>query len=446
MDGDSLLLGLAALGALNLIGLIALAIRSGRQTVDLSPLLARLDQTARDADRVESSLRAELGQNRMEVGGSLKGFGDSLNQRLDAVKAEGDLRSERLRVAVETGLAGFGDQLKRQMTDLSTGLEGKFTELSKANEARLEEMRKTVDEKLQGTLEARLGEAFAQVSERLEQVHRGLGEMQTLASGVGDLKRVLTNVKARGTWGEVQLGGLLEQILTPAQYVRNVAIDPSSSERVEFAVRLPGRDPHGPDVLLPIDAKFPQEDYIRLIEAAERADADAVEAAAKALETRARQCAADIRTKYVRPPHSTDFAIMFLPTEGLYAELLRRPGLAEALQAEHRVVPAGPTTLAALLNSLQMGFRTLAIEQRSAEVRELLGAFKTEFAKYGEVLEKVRKKLGEAQQTIDNVNVRRRAIDRKLRAVEALPSDATERLLGPAVGDADEPSEAETAD
>jgi DNA recombination protein RmuC len=441
MSPDSLLPALGVLGLANLALLVWLAMRRP-PAMDLAPLLARLDQGARDTDRLEAGLRAELGQTRMEVGGNLKGFGDSLTQRLDAVKAEGDQRTERQRLAIETALNGFGDQLRRQMTDLAATLEGRFELLSKANETKLEEMRRTVDEKLQGTLEARLGEAFAQVSERLEQVHRGLGEMQSLASGVGNLNRVLSNVKVRGTWGEVQLGGLLEQILTPAQFARNTCIDPASSERVEFAVRLPGRDGSA-EVLLPIDCKFPQEDYLRLVEAAERADAEAVEAAAKELEKRARACAAEIRTKYIKPPHSTDFALMFLPTEGLYAELLRRPGLAESLQQDCRVILAGPTTLAALLNSLQMGFRTLAIEQRSSEVRELLGAFKTEFSKYGEVLEKVKKKLGEATNTIDQVNTRRRAIDRKLRGVEAMPLEAADRLLGVAALEVEAEAEAE---
>ena len=441
MSVESLLLVVAVLVLANFALLAFVAARGRPAPPDLAPLMSRLDQGARDTDRLEGSLRNELGQTRMEVNTSLKGFGDSLTQRLDAVKSEGEQRSERLRLAVDQVLAGFGDQLQRRLVELGDKMETKFENLSKANEAKLEEMRRTVDEKLQGTLETRLGEAFAQVSERLEQVHRGLGEMQSLASGVGNLNRVLSNVKVRGTWGEVQLGGLLEQILTPAQFVRNTLVDPASGERVEFAVRLPGRDGRS-EILLPIDCKFPQEDYLRLVDAAERADAEAVEAAAKELEKRARACAQDIRNKYIRPPHSTDFALMFLPTEGLYAELLRRPGLAEALQNECRVILAGPTTLAALLNSLQMGFRTLAIEQRSSEVRDLLGAFKTEFGKYGEVLEKVKKKLSEASNTIESVDTRRRAIDRKLKSVEAMPIDAADRLIGIAVEEAEAEGEA----
>jgi DNA recombination protein RmuC len=281
-------------------------------------------------------------------------------------------------------------------------------------------MRKTVDEKLHATLEQRLGQSFQLVSERLELVHRGLGEMQTLAAGVGDLKRVLTNVKTRGVWGEVQLIAMIEQIFTPEQFATNVATRPNSSERVEVAIRLPGGGDLRP-VWLPIDAKFPVEDYQRLLDAHERADAEAAEAAAKALEARLRTEARTIREKYVEPPYTTDFAILYLPAEGLYAEALRRPGLAESLQRELRVVLAGPTNLAALLNSLQMGFRTLAIEKRASEVWQVLGQVKTEFAKFGEVLEKTKTKLDQARSQFDQIGVRSRAIERKLRDVEALP-------------------------
>jgi DNA recombination protein RmuC len=286
----------------------------------------------------------------------------------------------------------------------------------------LESIRLFVDEQLQGTLERRLGESFSLVSERLEQVHKGLGEMQTLAAGVGDLKKVLTNVKVRGTWGEVQLGALLEQMLTPAQFATNVCTTGEGAERVEFAVRLPGRDSGAAQVWLPIDAKFPNEDYVRLVDAVEAADAAVMESASRALELRVRQCARDIATKYVAPPMTTDFAIMFLPTEGLFAEVIRRPGLAESVQRDHRVMIAGPTTLAALLNSLQMGFRTLAIEQRSSEVWTVLGQAKTEFRKYAEVLDKIRNKLHEATSAVDRASVRTRAIERKLRGVEEAPA------------------------
>ncbi|HLN25774.1 MAG TPA: DNA recombination protein RmuC, partial [Patescibacteria group bacterium] len=308
-------------------------------------------------------------------------------------------------------------------------VEQRLLALQQDNAAKLEQMRHTVDEKLQGTLEKRLGESFKLVSERLELVHKGLGEMQTLANGVGDLKKVLTNVKTRGTWGEVQLGNLLEQILTADQYAANALCREGSADRVEYVIRLPGKGEGEGEVLLPIDAKFPREDYERLLEAADRADVDAVEAASKALEMRVKSFAKDVFTKYVNPPRTTDFAILFLPTEGLYAEVLRRPGLVDQLQRDYRVNLCGPTTLGALLNSLQMGFRTLAIQKRSSEVWEILGAVKTEFSKYGEVLDKVQKKLIEATQSIDQVNIRKRAIDRKLRAVAEMPVGVAEGLL-----------------
>jgi DNA recombination protein RmuC len=299
-------------------------------------------------------------------------------------------------------------------------------------------MRRVVDEKLQTTLEKRLGDSFRQVSERLEQVYAGLGEMRTLAAGVGDLKKVLTNVKTRGTWGEIRLSHILEQILTPEQYAANVATRPGGSERVEFAIRLPGSDPGREGVVwLPIDAKFPQEDYQRLLDAQEAADKAAAERALKGLEQRVKLEARAIREKYVEPPHTTDFAILFLPVEGLYAEVLRVPGLCDLLQREHRIVVAGPTTLAALLNSLQMGFRTLAIERRSSEVWDLLGVVKNEFAKFGETLAKTRKKLQEAASTIDQAEVRTRAIERSLRRVEAAPLDAPLDLSGAPALDAE---------
>ncbi len=316
-----------------------------------------------------------------------------------------------------------------QLDKVRQTLDQRIGELQTQNAAKLDEMRLTVDQRLQSTLEQRLGESFKIVSESLERVTRGLGEMQQIASGVGDLKRVLTNVKTRGTWSEVQLSALLEQVLTPEQYAANIAPNPASGERVEFALKLPGRDKPDPAVWLPIDAKFPVEDYQRLVEAADRADAQAVTDAGNALELRIRASARDISTKYLAPPHTTDFGILYLPTEGLYAEALRRPGLAEALQREHRIVVAGPTTLAALLNSLQMGFRTLAIQQRSSEVWTVLAAVKTEFGKFGEVLSKVKKKLDEASTQIDQTGVRSRAIERRLRSVETLPAEEAARLL-----------------
>ena len=302
------------------------------------------------------------------------------------------------------------------------------------NEKKLEQMRATVDEKLHATLEARLGESFKQVAERLEQVHKGLGEMQGLAKDVGSLSRVLGNVKTRGIFGEVQLAGLLEQGFTPEQYATNVEVVPGSGARVEFALRLPGRRDDGAPLWLPIDAKFPREDYERLLDAQERADPVAVEASAKAIENRLRVEARTIREKYVAAPHTTDFGILFVPTEGLYAEALRRPGLVESLQREHKVMLAGPTTLLATLTSLQMGFRTLALEQRSAQVWEVLGAVKTEFAKFGDVLAKTKKKLDEASNSIDLAERRTRAMSRELRTVESLPEARAQALL-PAAAD-----------
>jgi DNA recombination protein RmuC len=290
-------------------------------------------------------------------------------------------------------------------------------------------MRATVDDKLHATLEQRLGESFRQVAERLEQVHQGLGEMQGLARDVGSLNRVLGNVKSRGLFGEVQLAALIEQVFTPEQYATNVALVPGRGERVEFALRLPGPVAGGEPLWLPIDAKFPREDYERLLDAQERADAEAAEAAARALEVRLRLEARRIRDKYLAPPHTTDFALLFLPTEGLYAEVLRRPGLTEALQRDCKVVVAGPTTLLALLNSLQMGFRTLALEKRSAEVWEVLGAVKTEFGKFGDVLARTRKKLEEATDTLDAAQTRTRAMARRLKGVEALPEARAQALL-----------------
>jgi DNA recombination protein RmuC len=327
-----------------------------------------------------------------------------------------------LREEVTGAVVRLGDSLQRTV-------EGRLDAMRLDNAEKLEAMRATVDEKLHKTLEERLGASFKLVSDQLEQVFKSVGEMQTLAAGVGDLKRVLTNVKARGTWGEISLGGVLEQALTAEQYDRNVEIRPGSRQRVEFAIRLPGAEGDGP-LWLPIDAKFPTEDYERLSDAAERADGAAVEIAGKAIETRIRLAARDICAKYVAPPYSTDFALLYLPTEGLYAEIVRRPGLVDALQRDCRVVVAGPTTLLALLNSLRMGFRSLAIQKRSSEVWHLLRAVKTEFGRYGDVLDKVQKKLNEASNTIENVAVRRRQIDRKLAEIETLPEGEARLLLG----------------
>lgn len=390
------------------------------------------------SDTRSSSLRRELNDNanqtRSELGQGLKDFQSSVR---DSLADYSKTQREQLAVFAQT-LDKVGDALNQQFDKVRQTLDGKLAELQTRNEQKLEEMRRTVDEKLEGTLEKRLGESFKLVSERLEQVHKGLGEMQAMANNVGDLKRVLTNVKVRGTWGEVQLGALLEQMLIPEQYAANVAPKPDSAERVEFAIRLPGSEQDAP-IWLPIDAKFPQEDYQRLCEASERADTDAVASAGKALEARLRAQAKDIHDKYVAPPHTTDFAILFLASEGLYAEALRRPGLADGLQRDFRIVLAGPTTLTAILNSLQMGFRTLAIQQRSSEVWKVLGAVKTEFGKFGDVLAKVKKTLDAASNQIEDTAKRTRAIDRTLREVEALPAEQAARLLPEAlVADAEE--------
>jgi len=362
---------------------------------------------------------------------------------------------EKLRMALDTKLTQFLTQSaeqarlqnethERKQETLRLAIESKLTLLQESNEKKLEEMRATVNEKLQATLEQRLGESFKLVSDRLEQVHKGLGEMQTLALGVGDLKKVLTNVKTRGTWGEIQLGALLEQMLSPEQYEKNVALKRGSTENVEFCVRLPGKDDSGGVVYLPIDSKFPKEDYERLIQASEQGRPEAVQQAADALEAEIRRCARDIRDKYINPPKTTDFAILFLPVESLYAEVLRRAGLVEALQRDYRVTLAGPTTLSALLNSLQMGFRTLAIQKRSSEVWKILGGVKTEFGRFGDILDKVNKKLQEAQNTIDDASKKSRNIERRLSTVEGLPAAESQAILGmdsPSTGE-----ETQTAD
>lgn len=322
-------------------------------------------------------------------------------------------------------MSSFAGVQNAQFETLRGAVEQRLERIQQDNSAKLEQMRQTVDEKLHATLEQRLSESFRQVSERLELVHKGLGEMQSLAAGVGDLKRVLTNVKARGTWGEVQLGALLEQLLVPEQYAKNVATRPGSSQRVEYAIRLPGREGQE-QVWLPIDSKFPLEDYERLTAAQERADPAAVEDAAKALEMRVKLEAKTIREKYLEPPATTDFAILFVPTEGLYAELARRPGLAEFVQREHRVTIAGPMNLSMIVNSLQMGFRTLAIEARASEVWLLLSGVKAEFGRFAEVLARTKVQLQSVANSIDQAETRTRQIERKLKDVEALPEPEEE--------------------
>jgi DNA recombination protein RmuC len=407
MDGVFLVIVIALLVVIATIQIFLLV---RKVPVDLTPLQQALRSVEQSDERTERSVREEIAKNREEaakalrqsreeLAGALKGVGDTLYGQVGLLTQTTDKKLDMLREAVEQRLQA----------------------IQADNAKQLDQMRATVDEKLQGTLEKRLGESFKQVSERLEQVSKGLGEMQSLAAGVGDLKKVLTNVKTRGTWGEVQLGAMLEQVLTPDQYAANVAVK-EGGERVEFAIKLPGRGEDEKEMVwLPIDAKFPVEDYQRLMDAEEKADAESAEGAAKQLEARIRQCAGDICSKYLNPPKTTDFGILFLPTEGLFAEVIRRTGLVEFVQRECRVVIAGPTTLWALLNSLQMGFRTLAIQQRSSEVWNLLSAVKTEWTKYGDVLTKVQKKIHEASETIEQAQTRTRAIGRKLKDVQELP-------------------------
>ena len=396
-----------------------------RLTDNATQLQTQLEAFSRSLAEFGATQADSAQKTRTELSQAFRDLRDSL-QKQAAESAETQRRHQET-AANQAG--ALSDRLDRKFEELRQAVEAKLGQLQADNTAKLEEMRRTVDEKLQGTLEKRLGESFKLVSERLEQVHKGLGEMQSLATGVGDLRRMLTNVKTRGTWGEVQLASLLEQMLHPGQYEANVAPVPGSADRVEFAIKLPGRDPSAPPVWLPIDAKFPTEDYDRLAAAAERADAEQMAVAAKALATRVKDQARTIAAKYIAPPHTTDFGVLFLPTEGLYAEVLRQPGLAEAIQREHRVIIAGPTTLAALLNSLQVGFRTLAIEQRASEVWQVLGAVKTEFGKFGDTLESVQRKLDAATKEIEKTGVRSRAIERKLREVEALPAAETLRVL-----------------
>ncbi|MBM4295555.1 MAG: DNA recombination protein RmuC [Deltaproteobacteria bacterium] len=373
---------------------------------------------------------------REEVSGGLKSTNEVLSKTLEGL---GKLQQAQLE-GMTRQLKELAESNQGALDRIRVTFDSRVRELQEGNEKKLDEMRKTVDEKLHDTLEKRLGESFKLVSDRLEAVHKGLGEMQHLATGVGDLKRVLVNVKARGTWAEVQLGAILEQILTPEQFGKNVRVKADSLESVEYAVRLPGpKDEPGVCVWLPIDSKFPQEDYLRLQEAAERADPGAIQAATDNLARTIRSAAKDIRDKYISPPSTTDFGIMFLATEGLYAEVLRQHALVEELQHRYRVVVAGPTTLAAILSSLRMGFQTLAIEQRAAEVWRVLGAIKTEFAKFGEVLDKVKHQLDTASRTIEKTGVRSRAIERKLRSVEKLPEpEALEILALPPADEEDD--------
>ncbi|MDP1566925.1 MAG: DNA recombination protein RmuC [Polaromonas sp.] len=402
-------------------------------------------------ERLERELRREISESsrgaRQEMTHSLATFQETLvkqaaeatrtqNTQIDAFAQQLTLLQKTLSDTLSTQLQSVSESNARRMVEVRETLEQQLAQLQQTNSAKLDEMRKTVDEKLQTTLETRLGESFKQVADRLEQVHKGLGEMQSLAVGVGSLQRVLTNVKTRGMFGEVQLEALLEQVLTTDQYAKQVETKPRSGQRVDFAIRFPGRRDEGAPVWLPIDAKFPRDDYERLLDAHERVDPAAVEAAGKALEARIRSEAKSIAENYLAAPHTTDFAILFLPVESLYAEVLRRPGLMDAIQRQHRVTLAGPTTLLAMLNSLHMGFRTLALEQQASEVWKVLGAVKTEFERYGEWVSRIKEQVAKASDTLDKADTRAKQMRLALRKVEALP-DAESQVLLPPVLDAD---------
>ena len=420
--------GLAVLVILFAVALARLGtlIRRGNDDIELK---GRLEAIGAQNERLERELRTELARSRAETNqnakiareeltGNLSHFAQTLQSQL---ASGANVQNDRLSTLTQSN--------EQRLEAVRATVEQRLELLRTDNAQKLEQMRATVDEKLHAALEHRLGESFKLVSDRLEQVHKGLGEMQTLATGVGDLKKVLTNVKSRGGWGEVQLGALLEEFLSPGQFAKNVATRPGSDERVEYAIKFPGRGEDGTPCWLPIDAKFPLEDYQRLQDAIERADVAAVDLSRRALEDFFKTEARKIRDKYIEPPHTTDFAILFIPTEGLYAEALARPGLADSLQRDCRVMLAGPSNLHAFLNSLQLGFRTLAIEQRSSEVWKRLAAVKTEFAKFGEVLAATKKKLELASDSIGAAEVRTRAIARQLRDVEVLPEAEAAQLL-----------------
>jgi len=381
---------------------------SKRGTIDLAPLACKLDSLQSSQERTDRSVRDEI----------------------SSFRAEMKTGAHQERAELTISLKSFSDSVEQKMAVVGQLVDEKLKQIQEDNTRQLDRMRETVDEKLQSTLEKRLSESFKQVSERLEQVHQGLGDMRTLATGVGDLKKVLTNIKTRGTWGEVQLGALLEEILAPEQYAKNVRIHENSNDVVEFAIKLPGQGKQdGDHVLIPVDAKFPVEDYQRLLDAQGNADAAAVEEAAKFLETIIKKEAKDIFSKYISPPSTTDFGIMFLPSEGLYAEVIRRTALVQLLQREYHIQISGPSTFAAFLNSLQMGFRSLAIQKRSGEVWKVLGEVKTEFGKYGDLLDAVHKKLVHATDSMDDVRKRSRAIQRRLRNVQELPGAEAEILI-----------------
>ncbi|HSV52832.1 MAG TPA: DNA recombination protein RmuC [Burkholderiaceae bacterium] len=428
------------LAAVNLALLLWLVLRSPPASTDDG---GRAELLAAN-ERLERELRREISESsrggRQELTQTFASFQQTLvqqsaeairtqNAQIDAFSQQLSLLQKTLADTLTTQLQGLSESNARRMSEIRATLEQQLAQLQQTNTTKLEEMRRTVDEKLQTTLETRLGESFKQVAERLEQVHKGLGEMQTLATGVGDLQRVLTNVKTRGMFGEVQLEALLEQVLTLEQYAKQVETKPRSNQRVDFAIRFPGRSADGAPVWLPVDAKFPREDYERLLDAHDRADTAAAEAAAKALEARIRTEARSIAENYLAPPHTTDFAILFLPIESLYAEVLRRPGLMDSLQRDYRVTLAGPTTLLAMLNSLHMGFRTLALEQQASEVWKVLGAVKTEFERYGEWVSRIKEQVQKASDTLDKADTRTKQMRRALKVVEALPEAEAQALL-----------------
>lgn len=452
-----LLLGMVALLLLlSYLRLHKMAKRLGQMERKMMEALDRQEDTLQDMSYDQN---ASITQNMREFNNSIvhtmteisrtqQGQMDSFGIQMRQNKRMDEERMEHMQQTVNSRLEGYDTRMQHmsqlldeklsqneeRMERMRLSLEGGMSRMQQDNAQKLEQMRQTVDEKLHATLDRRLGESFQLVTERLEQVSKGLGEMQTLASGVGDLKKVLTNVKTRGTWGEIQLGSLLEQILSPGQFGQNICVRPGSAERVDYAVCLPGKTGVGETpIFLPIDAKFPQEDYLRLVEASERGDAAQTDAAQKALLVAVRLQAKSISEKYINPPHTTDYALLFLPVEGLYAEVLRSGALVEQLQTQYRVVITGPTTLAAILNSLQMGFRTMAIEQRSGEVWSLLGAVKTEFGRFSTLLSRTQKKLRQASDSIEDAARKTRTIQRRLHDVEGLAAhEAADLSLLPA--------------
>jgi len=449
MTTTLLLIALVILVIINIV--IILTKKTADKSEELKAQLIKMDA---DLSRIDPMIRDEFRSSRDESQKAFKDNREELNnsfkihrtEQANSLKSFEDKFTQNVKDFNEFQKQKFDDLIIRQenirketegrLKEIRETVEGKLTAMQEDNNKKLEEMRKTVDEKLQETVEKRFNESFKMISDRLEQVHKGLGEMQTLASGVGDLKKVLTNVKTRGNLGEIQLGAILEQILSPEQYEQNAPVKEGSQERVEYVIKLPGKSNDDKSLLLPIDSKFPTEDYQRLLDTYDNIanlNPRDVEAINKQFENSVKKNAKDIRDKYINPPVTTDFAIMFVPTEGLYAEILRRTGLFEVLQRDLKIVVVGPTNLVAFLSSLQMGFKTLAIEKRSSEVWELLGAVKTEFGNFGVVLEKTKKKLQEATNVIDKAGVRSRAIERKLRTVQELPQEQTVAMLGEAI-------------